>query len=137
MPTTTLPLVRGSRRNPNTGFVEWEDTPSLSDSLSQRLRWHGSNQHPAPPRLLSLRRLLLDLSPEMLVDAMRAGYAESRRTPLVEIDIDLSARSTHSGDTVRCGLEPAAASAPFCEPLAGLSVREVMDGDVFRHFFGN
>ena len=31
---------------------------------------------------------------------------------------------------------PSLPSTPFREPLNGLAVREVMDADVFRHFFG-
>ena len=34
------------------------------------------------------------------------------------------------------GLEPMSASPPFREPLAGVAIREVMEPDVFRHFFG-
>ena len=33
-------------------------------------------------------------------------------------------------------LEPMAASQPFQEPLEGVAMREVMEPDVFRHFFG-
>ena len=33
-------------------------------------------------------------------------------------------------------LEPMSASLPFREPLAGVAIREVMEPDVFRHFFG-
>lgn len=32
--------------------------------------------------------------------------------------------------------EPRTLPASFCEPVAGVSVREVMEPDVFRHFFG-
>jgi hypothetical protein len=35
------------------------------------------------------------------------------------------------------GLETAAPSQPFREPLHGLTLREVMEPDVFRHFFGS
>lgn len=132
MHASTPYLARSGSRN--TGFVEWEDTPSFADSLSQRLSWLGSTRHPVPPRLLSLRRLLLDLGPEMLVDAMRAGYDESQRAPLV--DVELPAHSTHDGDTVHAPLESVAPSTPFREPLHGLAVREVNDADVFRHLFG-
>lgn len=33
-------------------------------------------------------------------------------------------------------LEPMPASEPFREPLHGLAVREVIEPEVFRHFFG-
>ncbi len=33
-------------------------------------------------------------------------------------------------------LEPMSTSQPFREPLAGVAIREVMEPDVFRHFFG-
>ena len=33
-------------------------------------------------------------------------------------------------------LEPASVSQPFREPLEGVAIREVMEPDVFRHFFG-
>ncbi len=33
-------------------------------------------------------------------------------------------------------LEPAIASGPFREPLEGIAIREVVEPDVFRHFFG-
>ncbi len=34
------------------------------------------------------------------------------------------------------GLEPMSTSLPFREPLQGVAIREVMEPDVFRHFFG-
>ena len=34
-------------------------------------------------------------------------------------------------------LEFAAPSQPFREPLRGVAIREVMEPDVFRHFFGS
>jgi len=33
-------------------------------------------------------------------------------------------------------LEPAVASGPFREPIDGVAIREVVEPDVFRHFFG-
>jgi hypothetical protein len=38
--------------------------------------------------------------------------------------------------TAPAELEPASVSPPFCEPLKGVAIREVMEPDVFRHFFG-
>ena len=41
------------------------------------------------------------------------------------------------GDTIPGGLmPPTPQSSPFRELVEGLSVREVHDADVFRHFFG-
>ncbi len=34
-------------------------------------------------------------------------------------------------------LEPMSVSQPFREPLEGVAIREVMEPDVFRHFFGS
>jgi hypothetical protein len=38
-------------------------------------------------------------------------------------------------ETMPAALMPVPASTPFSEPVEGLSVREVNDLDVFRHFF--
>jgi hypothetical protein len=39
-------------------------------------------------------------------------------------------------NTMPAELDPAPVSQPFRETLAGLSTREVIEPDVFRHFFG-
>jgi hypothetical protein len=39
-------------------------------------------------------------------------------------------------NTMPATFEPAPVSQPFREPLEGLSTREVIEPDVFRHFFG-
>jgi hypothetical protein len=45
--------------------------------------------------------------------------------------------STTPWDATRpADLEPASVSLPFREPLKGVAIREVMEPDVFRHFFG-
>jgi hypothetical protein len=44
--------------------------------------------------------------------------------------------AAHYGDTIPSALLPLLPSTPFREPLSGLAVREVMDADVFQHFFG-
>jgi hypothetical protein len=119
---TSVGSTRASLR-PTTGFLEWEDTPSFADSLSHRLQWVGSAvARPAAPRLLTLRRLLREVGPQLLADAMR-------------LSADVSARPSH-GDTVPSALDRLTPSTPFSEPLHGLAVREVSDADVFRHFFG-
>jgi hypothetical protein len=40
------------------------------------------------------------------------------------------------GATMPAELDPAPASQPFVERLAGLATREVNEPDVFHHFFG-
>ena len=47
-----------------------------------------------------------------------------------------SARHAVWDSTRPADLEPAVASGPFREPLDGLAIREVVEPDVFRHFFG-
>ena len=37
---------------------------------------------------------------------------------------------------VRAALDEAPVSQPFREPVKGVSIREVTEPDVFRHFFG-
>ncbi len=45
--------------------------------------------------------------------------------------------STTPWDATRpADLEPVSVSQPFREPLEGVAIREVMEPDVFRHFFG-
>ena len=44
--------------------------------------------------------------------------------------------STPWDATRPAGLEPMSTSQPFREPLEGVAIREVMEPDVFRHFFG-
>ncbi|MDP9044761.1 MAG: hypothetical protein M3O01_08135 [Pseudomonadota bacterium] len=39
-------------------------------------------------------------------------------------------------NTLPAALDPALVSQPFREPLEGLATREVIEPDVFRHFFG-
>lgn len=80
---------------PNSGYVEWDDTPSFADSLAQRLMYRS-----------------------------RPGR-------------DSTTSATHQLETMPAELMPAApVSTGFSEPVQGLSVREVMDADVFQHFFG-
>ncbi len=49
----------------------------------------------------------------------------------------LAAAAGSAWDATRpAELEPRAVPTPFREPVAGVSVREVIEPDVFRHFFG-
>lgn len=119
---TTIERSPRSFAVPNTGFLEWEeDTPSFAETLRERIQWIGSAPR-GDARLAALRRLLLEVGPEMLADAMRL---EDDSHPVV----------AHA-DTVPCELGPAVPITPFSEPMDGLAVREVADADLFRHFFG-
>lgn len=60
-------------------------------------------------------------------------------TPTFDRHADAKARPGQSFDlTMPADLEKdkRPASRPFSEPLRGLSMREVIEPDVFRHFFG-
>lgn len=122
---TTIDRSHARRYNaPSTGFLEWEeDTPSFADSLRERIQWIGSAPR-GDARIAALRRLLREVGPEMLADAMR-----------IEQD-GLQADACVHADTVPCELGPAIPVTPFSEPMDGLAVREVADADLFRHFFG-
>ena len=74
-----------------TGFVEWDDTPSFAESLPNRLSWKGR------------------------IPVVAANYAETMPAELMP--------------------QPAS-EATFREPVEGMAVREVLDADVFQHFFG-
>lgn len=122
---TTIERSPRSFAVPNTGFLEWEeDTPSFAETLRERIQWIGSAPR-GDARLAALRRLLLEVGPEMLADAMRLGT-----------DDDVRAAAAHHADTVPCELGPAVPITPFVEPIDGVAVREVSDADLFRHFFG-
>jgi hypothetical protein len=93
-----------------TGAIPWEDTPSLADTLSLRLLTQGG-----------LRFVDLDLS---------AANSENG-------SLDSGYRSRASFDnTMPAALEPEVQPEPFREAFQGLSMREVREPDVFRHFFG-
>lgn len=60
-------------------------------------------------------------------------------TPTFDRHADARARGPQAFDlTMPADLETnkRPASRPFSEPLRGLSMREVIEPDVFRHFFG-
>lgn len=76
------------------GSIEWEELPSLADSLAERL-----------------------------VDA-----AKRRRS--------LSPYRAAWDNTLPADLDVLVPAQPFHETLSGLVQREVLEPDVFRHFFG-
>ena len=101
--TTAAPL-----RTPPSGAIEWEELPSLADSLAQRLVVLGSRHRDA------------------LTAARSRAAAFERATS-----------SGQPWDATRpAELEPLRPSEPFREPLDGMAVREVQEPDVFHHFFG-
>lgn len=48
----------------------------------------------------------------------------------------MSTMDSSWGETAPAPFEPAPLSQPFVERLDGLATREVIDSDVFQHFFG-
>ena len=106
---TTLPLPRSTHRLHHGGAIEWEELPSLADTLAERLVVLGTRHRDA-------------------VVAARSRAAVFER----------AAESVQAWDSTRpAELEPPRASQPFHEPLDGLAIREVNEPDVFRHFFGS
>ena len=79
--------------------IEWEELPSLADSLSERLV-----NDPVRRRNVSL----YDGAPVAAWD-----------------------------NTMPADLLAVTPTQPFSETLRGLATREVMEPDVFRHFFGS
>jgi hypothetical protein len=92
------------------GAIPWEDTPSLADTLSLRLLTQGG-----------LRFVDLDLS---AANSENGGLDSGYRQP------------ANWDNTMPASLEPAIQPEPFREAFQGLSMREVREPDVFRHFFG-
>jgi hypothetical protein len=86
-----MQTIHASAARVQSGFVEWDDTPSFAESLPNLLSWKGRRP------------------------AASAEYAETLPAEL---------------------LPRPAAPTTFIEPVQGLSVREVLDSDVFQHFFG-
>lgn len=97
-----------SLRTPPAGAIEWEELPSLADSLAHRLVILGTRNRDA-------------------VSAAKARAAAFERA---------SASGPPWDATRPADLEPTRVSQPFREPLDGMAVREVEEPDVFRHFFG-
>jgi hypothetical protein len=101
-------LASTQRAVANADAIEWEELPSLAGSLAQRLVQRGS----------------------------WAG------APVVGRGANDSAfgNSTSFGspwdNTMPAALDPTPQSQPFREAVAGLATREVLDPEVFQHFFG-
>lgn len=107
----TQPKMAGSAHAAvDTGAIPWEDTPSLADTLSLRLVTAGG-----------LRYVDLDLS---AANSERGGLDSGFRQPVTW------------DNTMPAALEPEVPPEPFREAFQGLSMREVREPDVFRHFFG-
>lgn len=87
-----LALVRRAAYGP---VIEWEELPSLADTLDKRLVHRGHGAAPDP-------------------SAFGAAPWDA---------------------TMPAVLEPVFESDPFSEPLDGVSIRELREPDVFRHFF--
>jgi hypothetical protein len=92
----------------NADAIEWEELPSLAGSLARRLIQRGGWQRGTTP----------------LRGANDSDFMPSPRP------------SSPWDNTLPAALDPAPASEPFCEPFAGLATREVVEPEVFRHFFG-
>jgi hypothetical protein len=88
--------------------IEWEELPSLADSLSKRLIQRGSWQAQAA-------------APRGANDSA-FGAASAFQSPW--------------DATMPASLDAGPESQPFREPLDGMVMREVNEPDVFRHFFG-
>ena len=92
----------------NADAIEWEELPSLASSLAKRLVQRGSWQR---------------------AEAQLRGANDS--------DFMQSAYSASPWDnTMPAALDPAPVSMPFSEPIDGMSTREVLEPEVFAHFFG-
>lgn len=86
-----LHTTRDSRRPPVLGdVIEWEELPSLYESLTGRLA--AASAAPGSGRVWT--------------------------------------------ETMPAAFDPLTESGPFRETLKGLATREVLEPDVFRHFFG-
>ena len=90
------------------GAIEWEELPSLADSLADRLVILGHRK--------------LGEAAANAAQARTGSFAPTAGSPW---------DSTRPAE-----LESVAPSAPFREPLQGVAMREVNEPDIFRHFFG-
>jgi len=92
----------------NADAIEWEELPSLANSLAQRLVTRGS-------------------------------WQQGLRQPRGANDSAFMNSTTFGSpwdNTMPAALDPAPVSQPFREPMAGLVTREILEPDVFHHFFG-
>ena len=90
------------------GAIEWEELPSLANSLAKRLVQRGSWRRDVAERH----------------GANDSGFVASTQHGLPW------------DNTAPAQLDPAPVSMPFREALEGLATREVTEPDVFQHFFG-
>ena len=90
--------------------IEWEELPSLAGSLAKRLISRGDS---------GVRSNVGE----------RPGAIDSAFAPSTQFG-----SSWH--DTAPTSLDTAPVSMPFREALEGLATREVVEPDVFQHFFG-
>lgn len=106
---TTRSYSQPTRPAAQAGAIEWEELPSLTDSLADRLVVLGGRHR----------------------DALAAAQARASA-------FERAARSGTAWDSTRpAAFEPTPAPQPFREALEGLAIREVTEPDVFRHFFGS
>ena len=92
----------------NADAIEWEELPSLAGSLKQRLVQRGSWQIGMTPRR----------------GANDSAFMHS------------TGFASPWDNTMPAALDPVPDSQPFRETLTGLATREVIEPDVFQHFFG-
>ena len=103
------PFAQPLRSLTRSGAIEWEELPSLADSLTERLVVLGTRHR----------------------DAIAAAQARARA-------FERAAISGHAWEATRpAAFEPERPSQPLCEPLDGMAIREVVEPDVFRHFLGS
>jgi hypothetical protein len=93
----------------NADAIEWEELPSLAGSLSQRMVRRGNWQAGSIQRR----------------GANDSAFMSTASAPLSPWDATMPAM-----------FDPSPISQPFHEALEGLSSREVVEPDVFEHFFG-
>jgi hypothetical protein len=93
----------------NADAIEWEELPSLAGSLSQRMVRRGEWQAGSIQRR----------------GANDSAFMSTATAPLSPWD-----------QTMPAMFDAAPVSGPFKESLEGLSHREVIEPDVFEHFFG-
>jgi hypothetical protein len=79
-----------------------------------------------------------------IVNAIEWEELPSLSNRLVIHDVSAQARGANDsrfqgsnwGETLPASLDMPLPSAPFVESLTGLATREVVEPDIFRHFFG-
>ena len=106
---TTRQPFSAPRLAAHAGAIEWEELPSLADSLRERLVVLGTRHRDA-------------------VAAARARAAAFERVGGAGAPWD----ATRPAELEAAPPRP----QPFSEALRGLAVREVHEPDVFLHFFG-